>query len=271
MEKEQKKHREHLIDSIVDSFGEALNEDADEEIEVLEEMDGIFEDADDTREAEPARKINRGFVTAAALMLFFSVIGIITSVRFAVSAIGDIADKKSLKNEFAQFVYPVVINDPPAYDSIDTLQHTTIITCAIWKIILTGNKANYESGMGFMRVPEIDVELSARSIFGIGAVNHQNAGNFSAEFIYDDDNKVYIIPANPRFISYSPLVTGIEQVGEVYTVTIEYIAPSPLSIAGIEYSATPDKTMVYTISRTKDRMTILSIKFAENAVSNLNF
>jgi len=263
MKKEQRKHREHLIDSIVDSFGEALKEDSDE----IEEIDEIFDEGDDVQNEEPPRKIHRGFVTVAALMLIFSVIGAVNSVRFISAAARDIADKKSLKNEFAQFVYPVVINDPPAYDNIDTLQHTTIITCAIWKIILTGDKSHYEKSemTDTIKIPAIDVQNSAYMLFGIRELIHQSAGNIDAGFIYDDDNKVYEVPANPRFISYSPLVSEISVVGELYTVTIDYMPPSPLAIAGIEYDATPVKTMIYTITRAKDKMTIMSIKFANTA------
>lgn len=258
MEKEQRKHREHLIDAIVDSLGEAL--DGDDENDEIEEIDEFFDEGDEGENQEPPRKINRFFVTFAALMLFFSVIGAITSVRFVAGAVNDITDKKALKDEFALFLYPVVINDPPAYESIDSLQHSTIITCAIWKIILIGNRSNYETDTGIMKIPAVDVAMSAYSLFGIKEINHQSAGNFEAEFVYDDENNIYEVPENPLFISYSPSITDVTGVGETYTVTVDYMAPGPLSIAGIEYDNVPVKTMIYTISRAKDKMTIISIK-----------
>jgi len=267
---EKEKDQKHLIDSIVDSLGEALNEDIGGIDEIDEEIDDFFDENDEGENEELPKKIHRGFVTIAALMLIFSVIGVIASVRAVSGTIRDITDKKALKNEFALFVFPVVMNDPPAYDTIDSLQQSTIITCAIWKIILTGNKSSYPSEMGLMRVPKSDVEAAAKSLFGgIREFEHQSAGNFDAAFIYDGKTGMYDVPMNPRFVSYSPLVTEISGVGELYTVTIEYMPPSPLSVAGIEYDKTPVKTMIYTISRSKDKMTILSIKFSEQSVSNV--
>jgi hypothetical protein len=60
--------------------------------------------------------------------------------------------------------------------------------------------------------------------------------------------------------SYSPLITEVTNVGETYTVTVNYMMPSPMAIAGIEHDNEPVKTMIYTISRTRERMTVSSIQ-----------
>ncbi|MDR0223111.1 MAG: hypothetical protein LBI38_06235 [Oscillospiraceae bacterium] len=257
MEKEQKKQREKIMDAVMGELGEAFDEDVNEIYEV-------HESGGEPEEAKGAGTAGRRiFMSLAVFMMFFSIIGVISTVRFVSGVVGDIADKKALKNEFALFVYPVVINDPPAYDSVDNLPSVTIITCAIWKIILTGNTANYERDLGQMRIPAVDVELSARSIFGTGSFTHENAGNFEVHFVYAEEENTYLVPENPVFLSYSPVISEITNIGELYTVTVEYMAASPLSIAGIEFENKPIKTMVYTISRTKDKMSIDSIKFAD--------
>jgi len=207
--------------------------------------------------------VRRIYVTIAVLLIFFSIIGVINSTMFLQDRIGDIRDRKALKDELALFVYPVVINDPPAYDSVDNLMDSTIINSAIWKIILTEeDKSRYASDIGVIYIPVYDVELAARSIFGTVPQNHISVHG-AVQFIYSEQNNHYEIPENPILFSYSPLITEVTNVGGLYTATVDYIAPSPLAIAGIQREEEPIKTMIYTISRNGDTKTINSIANVE--------
>ncbi|MCL1903575.1 MAG: hypothetical protein FWF94_04075 [Oscillospiraceae bacterium] len=202
------------------------------------------------------------YVTLSIFMIFFSIIGVVFSVFFVKGVVTDIVERRALKDEFALFIYPVVINDPPAFDSVDNLRPVTIITSAIWKIILTGDKSNYDTDMGVIYIPYADVEIAARSIFGTGTLEHQTVSTHGIQFIYSDQNNNYEVPVNPTLFSNSPLITLVENIGETYTVTVDYIAPSPLRVAGIVQESEPIKTMIYTISRNSEKMTIDSIQAA---------
>ena len=206
--------------------------------------------------------IRRSYVTVAVFLIFFSIIGIINSVIFVQNVVDDIRDRRVLKEEFALFIYPVVINDPPAYDSVDNLMDSTIITSAIWKIILTEDKSRYASDMGVIYVPEYDVELAARSIFGKIPSEHISVHG-AVQFVYSPHNKYYEVPENPILFSNSPLITEVTSEGGLYAVTVDYIAPTPLAIAGIEHVDEPIKTMIYTISRQGDSKMINSIAAVE--------
>jgi hypothetical protein len=269
MEKEilEKKQREKIIDSVLNSIESALEHEGDvEEIGeiLLEEKEPSDEQAASAlgeKPPEPSSAAVRWFfVSIAAVMLFFSVIGVIYSVGFVRDRVVDIRDRHALREEFAAFVYPVVINDPPAFGSVNNLQPTTIISCAIWKIILFGDKSNYSPDAGVIYVPAADVERSASSIFGTGSLNHQSVSSLGIDFIYSAQSNNYQVPENPPLFANSPLVTDVTNIGESYTVTVDYMAPSPLAIAGIEHEIEPTKTMIYNISRTRDRMTINSIQ-----------
>jgi hypothetical protein len=158
----------------------------------------------------------------------------------------------------------VVINDPPAFESVEHLQDSTIISSAIWKIILTGDTSNSDDDIGVIFITAVEVEAAARSIFGVKIDNHRSVSTFgNVDFRYNEQHRRYEIPENPNLSFYSPLITSVTNVGELYTVTIDYMAPSPLAIAGIEHDNEPIKTMIYTISRTSERTTINSIQAAE--------
>ena len=56
--------------------------------------------------------------------------------------------------------------------------------------------------------------------------------------------------------------TEISNVGELYTVTVEYMPPTALAMEGIKLDNSAAKTMVYTLSKSRNSMTIHSAKNA---------
>lgn len=207
------------------------------------------------------RKIRYVFVCLAAVLLFLSVIGAVSATRFVSQKIEDIVNRRELKEQFAFFIYPVVINDPPEFENVSNLQDSTIITGAIWKIIITGDKSHYDTDFGVIYIPQADVEEAARSLFGVGTLAHQSVSANRVEFIYSHDNNSYQVPDNASTLSaYSPVITSITNVGETYTATVDYMLPTPFMIPGIEHDNTPIKTMIYTIERTRSDMTITAVK-----------
>lgn len=262
-----------VINRLVGTLGSALEEEA-EEIDELLSSQVIKGDNPDNYESASTYENSLGFFTKriytviGVIVLVLSIIGAITCVNFAGNLIYDIADRRSLKNEFATFVYPVVITDPPEFKSTENLQPLTVISSSVWKIILNGNTEKYEKNMGMMTIPAIDVEASARSIFGYGyEIEHRTIDDIDITFEYNAEKNSYIVPEKPRYMTYMPRISEISNVGELYKVTVEYIAPSTLSVAGIEYDEEPIKTLIYTISRSKEKMTINSVEYSENPES----
>lgn len=253
-----------VLDRLVGTLESALNEETGE----LEDIIGTETYGG---ESMPAEKNAVGFfprriyTVLGVVVLMFSIIGIISSANFIGSFVYDIAYQRSLKNEFAVFVYPVVITDPPEYKNAENLQPITVISSSVWKIILNGNTGKYEKSMGMMVIPAIDVEASARSIFGYGyEIEHRTIDDINITFEYDAERNSYIVPENPRHMTYVPRISEISSVGELYKVTVEYMAPSTMSLAGVVYEEQPIKTLIYTISRSKEKMTINSIEYPAN-------
>ncbi|MCL2108837.1 MAG: hypothetical protein FWH20_05775, partial [Oscillospiraceae bacterium] len=148
------------------------------------------------------------------------------------------------------------------------IQSSTVIASSIWQIIIAGETAGYDRLMGTMTIPESDVEIAARSIFGTGfEIHHRTIDYFFMQFEYSTAIKSYIVPEEPAFFTFSPQIAEISKPitdsnGEVYSARVEYIVPTPMSLARADYETEPVKTMVYTILRHRDKsMTILSIEF----------
>lgn len=239
-------------------IGDALFEEYDDISGDTESEDNESETADEKTSAKP----NKFYLVFAVFVIIMSVIGVISSVNFISGIISNIANRTELKNDLALFLYPIVSVDPPDCDSPEDLPSTIIIESAIWKIILTGDNSNYSKQYNtYMYVPAIDVEFSVRSIFGSTVeIKHQTVGSAEMSFTYIEDMNSYLVPINPHYTAYSPRITEVTNVGDLYTVTVEYIEPSALAVEGIEFENSAVKTMVYTLIKRKGETTLRSIR-----------
>lgn len=248
-------HRE--TESFADNLGEALSEDSSE----LSVENGDIRPEDESGPETAAERPNRFYLVFAVFVIIMSVIGIISTVSFFSGIVSNIANRTELKNDLALFLYPIVAVDPPDCESVDELPPTIVVESAIWRIILTGDNSNYEKLYNtYMYVPAIDVEFSVRSIYGNSVqIQHQTVGSMDTTFTYIEDMNSYLVPINPHYAAYSPRITDVTNVGELYTVTVEYIPPSALAVEGIEFEVNAQKTMVYTLSKSKNVSTLHSI------------
>ena len=252
------KQQHTVINSLVGNLSSALEEDAGEIDSLLEEKLQPKEQA--SRVQKPARYrfflIFGLFVFWLALIGAFSVVGTVREFTY------DLINQTALKAEFERFIFPVVVTDPPMFTGTDNIQSSTVVASAVWKIIISGDNEIYERSMGMMTIPESDVEMAARSLFGSGFnINHRTIDYSLIAFEYDSEIKSYIVPETPVFFSFTPRIAGIAKEGEIYRVTVEYIVPTPMSLAREDYESESVKSMIYNISRNRDKsMTILSIE-----------
>ena len=244
-----------------ESFSSALSEDYRE---VTAEDDPAQEESSEEIVTESAPRPNKFYLVFAVFIIVMSIIGIVSTVQFGVRTVNEIVDQKALKNEIALFLYPVVTVDPPAFKTTDEIPATVVVESAIWRIILTGDNSNYEKLYNtYMYVPAVDVEFSIKSLYGNEAViQHQTVGSASTAFTYNEETNTYLVPINPRYTAYSPVVTEISSVGELYTVKVDYLPPTALAMEGIKLDNSAAKTMVYTLSKSRNSMTIHSAKNA---------
>ena len=250
-----------VIGSLVGTLGGALEED-------IVEIDGFLSEEPPLTADTPRDKAKRRLLfVLGVIILILTVIGTISTVRFAVDFAGDLTSQKTLREQFTRFIYPLVITDPPDFQNAVDLPSPTIISAAVWRIILTGGNENYKRDMGFMTVPAIDVETSAHTLFGNEkfTITHQTVDNIEITFEYDAAADSYIVPENPRYMTYTPEVSSFTNVGESYRLSVNYILPSPLSLVEAGYKDEPIKTMIYTVSRSSGKMTITGIELPQNA------
>lgn len=269
MKKHTKAKEEQIIKeetAAEEKSGKILDSLAGSVDEVEEELER--EEADDETEAvfdpaAPMMKNRKTFFIAGIIIILLSVVGLITTVRFTVNAVKDLLNQSSLKNDFAEFLNPMTIIDSPAFDSTENIPPSVVISASIWRILLSGNTDKYESTETNMTISEIDVESAAAALFGYSVtVEHQTVTAGSSYFEYNASSKSYNVPTNADNNTYWPRVREMSNVGDTFTVVVEYMPP----IMGVGDTAIPDpaKSMIYTVSRTASSMTLKSIQYPKD-------
>lgn len=277
-EQEQSPHYLN-VQALKNVFGEALSEDtsATEEMSLIEVEEIHNQEEETPPAANPPRSkriLKRSFYsTVGVIVIVLSIIGFISTLNFAINLGKNIADNTSLKNEFAAFIYPAVVIDPPAFDSSVQLPDSVMISASIWNIILNEeDKSKYASAFGTLTIPELDVEASAIQIFGKGLkFNHQTVGDVVMSFVYNPETKSYLAPEKPTTLSYSPIVESFTRVGERYVLRVAYMPPGHAwSNLAKAYSLVPDKYMEYTIINRNGKMTLVSVDYIQEPIVTSN-
>lgn len=221
----------------------------------------------EAEQTEPVKqKKSRFFFGFAVFVIIMAVIGVISSVQFVANVTANLLDNTSLKNEFAAFIFPVVVNDIAPFEEADEIPDSSKISCAIWNILLNSDTSQFERDEGTgLSIPEYNVSASCRELFGSSvSLEHQTVGTAEVRFTYNEDTHTYTANKNIRYLTYSPQIVSIEEDGDVYTVVVGYLPPTVAAVAGISgLQAQPEKYMEYTISRWDGKDTLMSVRFSD--------
>ena len=261
-QEQTRQKQQKVLDSLsgsIDNIEEALKEN---EADIIEE-EAAAEEAEQAvfDPALPTVKKRKTLFAAGLFIIVMTVIGIVTSVRFIADTIGDIANQTALKEEMADFIYPLVITDVPAFSSPSEAPNSVVIVSAIWNIILNGDTDKYERSGSDMIISEIDVESSAAALYGYGlALTHETVRLGDIVFTYNESSRSYTVAENPRVNSYYPVIRDVSAVGELYTLTVDYYSPSSYAYKGDELGES-EKSMIYVVSRTATSTTVQSVDY----------
>lgn len=204
-----------------------------------------------------------------AVVLIFAVIGFVFTITSAVKGIAYLMDNSERKEELEWFITPVVMQDPPVFESPDKLTNTTIITAGVWRLIMNEDTSRYPvDEFNFITVPQSDIEVEIKSLFGDVKYTHETVGDTELMITYDSENKCYIFPAVPHVMPYTPDIQEIrENEDGSLVLTVGYIPPGLVwegDTDGRKYQPEPDKIMEYMLVREPDRN-----EYRIHSVSNL--
>ena len=109
-----------------------------------------------------------------ALLFFFVVVGMISTVRFFTGKAQHLSIRERQLEQYRVLLRPVVMNDPSAFDDVTLANENELLSIAIWNILLQEpDPDKYEYAEGEMLLPKAEVEESLHTLFGADvAVSH---------------------------------------------------------------------------------------------------
>lgn len=198
-----------------------------------------------------------------AVILVFAIIGVISSAVFLTNTAINIIENQDEKNMFADYITPLVIQDPPPFDSVDNLEPKTVLAAAVWNLLANEDISKYDTDeFGFLSVPSTDIEAYAAKLFGPGLVlQHQTFGDATYSIAYDETNKIYNVPSTSLFPTYTARVTNIAVQDNKYTLTVDYLSTGNIVKNSSNKESPARKTMYYLLEKDEDEnYRIVSVK-----------
>ena len=190
------------------------------------------------------------------LIVAFTVIGIIATVRFAGQRIKDFSGDTARLEAYQDFISAVVMNDPDTFDDITGADQAQLISIAIWEILQNNpNPDDYGYFEGDMLLPKAEVEQSFANLFGTElTVQHQTVDGGGIEFRYSEAEGCYLIPITGVTPIYTPRILSAQEKRDSVTLIVGYLAGEDFQqdSAGNLVPPDPAKYMKITLRTTPD-------------------
>jgi len=207
------------------------------------------------------------------IVTIFTIIGIVTTIVGIVSGIADIFDHSELEEEFERTVFPIMIQDPAPFETIDKADNRILLRAAIYETLILNDADRYEIDEEMMTIiPLTDIEVSAVKLFGKDVkITYGNAEDEDFGLYYDEENKLYRVPSASEANIFTPDVQSITKKGDVYTVEVGYVPPNSSWYGNIFGEVTrpeTEKTMVYILKHDGSNYIITGLQFPEDVTSS---
>ncbi len=217
-----------------------------------------------------AKHRRQNIAVFGAITIIFAIIGLVSTTMFSVNFVRSIFSNEKQIENFENIILPLVILDPPPFDTADNLDMTLKIQASIWNTLLNENRVKYENPMtGELTIPIVDIDSYAKKLFGPETeLVHQSVGDILLSYTYVEESQVYIVPVMGKVQLYTPRVESYTQDGDTYTLNVGYIPPGgvwELNEEGERTEISADKYMTYTLEKVEDNYYITGVYIGANS------
>lgn len=215
------------------------------------------------------------------LVLFFAVIGVVSTLVSVIGWFVKPSDDSALRQELYEFLEPVMLTRPSEFtDAADAEDQEFLLSAAVYRVVElerirqlhekdeTSAYETDESGWR-MKVPETVVENAYRHFFGDVKLTHRSVG----EIEYSAEGAYYYVPCEHTDLLYTPVLGDIKKADKTtYTIAVAFVSNADLDYDEKGNLITPsfDKAKIYqtyTVGKTEDGNWILRSVSAEKAIS----
>lgn len=213
------------------------------------------------------RRLARQIVGGAALLL--ALIGLFTVLGWVIGLVRSALDDSSLRDEYHDRLYGMVMLDPVAFDDVSTVDEGVFKQAAIWGTVYQvqnsgGSLDQYERDpdTGSALIPALEIDTYISNL--LGPDYQVTEGSFStSEFVYqyDEEKQAYYVPVTSSVALYTPTVEMISQKDGERIVTVGYVPTAANNTTGelsLMAPTEPTKYMDYVFTRGENRQWYLT-------------
>ena len=235
--------------------------------EVPAEAAAPAEKAEEPAQKKPRKKRGKHRYAApvGGAYILLALIGVIAVIYGAVQLYGKLTDNSKLLRQIERQIQPVMMFDPAPFDNIQDVDNKVLVKTSIWSCMYSDKRGSYTyDDNGMILIPVSDVEVAAVKLYGPEVkLTHTSLDEDGISYTYDAENNVYRVPMMAQGGYYTPMVVDMQKNGDVYEVTVGYVAPGAswtTTEDGDSYTPTPDKYMIYRMKKEDGEYYIVGIK-----------
>ena len=225
------------------------------------------EKAEEPAQKKPRKKRGKHRYAApvGGAYILLALIGVIAVIYGAVQRYGKLTDNSKLLRQIERQIQPVMMFDPVPFDNIQDVDNKVLVKTSIWSCMYSDKRGSYTyDDNGMILIPVSDVEVAAVKLYGPEVkLTHTSLDEDGISYTYDAENNVYRVPMMAQGGYYTPMVVDMQKNGDVYEVTVGYVAPGAswtTTEDGDSYTPTPDKYMIYRMKKEDGEYYIVGIK-----------
>ncbi len=199
------------------------------------------------------RTVRRGRLSLLGIVtFFFAVVGVVAALQFCVNTGVSIANQTRLKEELTPAITAYVVIDVPEFEDISGLSDTAKQRVAAWYLLLNTDLSIYQQDdYDNLFVPFDAMNLCAKKLFGTDiTLKPKSDYTGSLSITYDEESLTYLLPTQPDYATYYPVISGIKKHESGYDLTVQYMATDLLENLKPSSTATVIKTMQYHLEET---------------------
>lgn len=235
--------------------------------EVPAEAAAPAEKAEEPAQKKPRKKRGKHRYAApvGGAYILLALIGVIAVIYGAVQLYGKLTDNSKLLRQIERQIQPVMMFDLVPFDNIQDVDNKVLVKTSIWSCMYSDKRGSYTyDDNGMILIPVSDVEVAAVKLYGPEVkLTHTSLDEDGISYTYDAENNVYRVPMMAQGGYYTPMVVDMQKNGDVYEVTVGYVAPGAswtTTEDGDSYTPTPDKYMIYRMKKEDGEYYIVGIK-----------
>ena len=225
------------------------------------------EKAEEPAQKKPRKKRGKHRYAApvGGAYILLALIGVIAVIYGAVQLYGKLTDNSKLLRQIERQIQPVMMFDPVPFDNIQDVDNKVLVKTSIWSCMYSDKRGSYTyDDNGMILIPVSDVEVAAVKLYGPEVkLTHTSLDEDGISYTYDAENNVYRVPMMAQGGYYTPMVVDMQKNGDVYEVTVGYVAPGVTFTTtddGDSYTPPPHKHMIYPMKKEDGEYYIVGIK-----------